>query len=287
MPRPTIRRAAVLLALAAVALSATGCAELRKTFGIDTPSARVVGAQLENIGLEAATLAFDVEVTNPLSAPLPLANLDYDLASGGTGFLSGTAPLAGTVPAGSTKTVKLPVSITYADLLKALSGVRPGAVVPYEAEVGLSVDVPAAGPLRLPLKKTGEVPVPAPPTVEVQEVNWSDLSLQKVAGLARLHIQNPNQFPVDLSTFAYALSLGGVPVADTAIARPVHFDADGGAATVEVPIALSPKSLGAAAWNVLTGKGAGYDLTGKMDLTTPFGPMNLPIKGIGETLFKK
>jgi len=287
MLRPTTRRTALLVVLVAMAAGATGCAELRRSLGIDTPTARVVGASLENISLQDATLAFDVEVTNPLEVALPLASLDYDLASKGAAFLSGNAPLEGAVPAGSTKTVKLPVSVTYADLLKALSGVRPGQVVPYEAEVGLSVDVPAAGPLRLPLKKSGQMPVPAPPQVEVRGVNWSDLSLQKVAGLATLHIENPNQFPVDLSKFAYALSLGGVPVADTAIAQPVHFDAAGGAATVEIPINLSPKQLGAAALNVLTGKGAGYDLTGTMDLTTPFGPMGLPVKKIGETVFRK
>jgi LEA14-like dessication related protein len=165
--------------------------------------------------------------------------------------------------------------------------VRPGTVVPYEAEAGLSVEPPVGGPLRLPLKKEGQVPVPAPPAVEVREVAWSDLSLEKAAGRVRLAVTNPNRFPVDLSKLAYQLSLGGVEVADTAIARPVHFAADGGAATVELPLSLSPKQLGMAAWQVLTGKGSGYDLKGTMDVTTPYGPMALPIKRIGETVFKK
>lgn len=284
--RRTARCLPVLL-VAALALLPAGCAELRRTLGIDTPSAKVVGMNLKDIGVEAATLVFDVEVTNPLAAPLPLANLDYALASGGQGFLSGKAPLDGTVAAGGARTLQLPVQIRYAELVKALSGVRPGTVVPYEAEVGLSVEPPAGGPLRLPLKKEGQVPVPAPPAVEVREVTWSDLSLEKAAGLVRLAVTNPNQFPVDLSKLAYQLSLGGVEVADTSIARPVHFDADGGSATVELPLSLSPKQLGMAAWQVLTGKGAGYDLKGTMDVTTPYGPMALPIKRIGETVFKK
>jgi len=285
MPR-TARCAAVLLT-AALILAGAGCADLRRTLGIDTPSAKVVGMNLKDIGVETATMVFDVEVTNPLAAPLPLANLDYALASGGQGFLSGKAPLEGSVPAGSARTLQLPVQIRYSELLKALSGVQPGTVVPYEAEVGLSVEPPAGGPLRLPLKKEGQVPVPAPPAVEVQEVTWSDLSLEKAAGRVRLAVTNPNQFPVDLSKVAYRLSLGGVEVADTSIARPVHFAADGGSATIELPLSLSPKQLGLAAWQVLTGKGAGYDLKGTMDLATPYGPMALPVKRIGETVFKK
>ena len=61
----------VLLAVA-LALASGGCAELRRTLGMDTPSAQVAGAALKDIGLEAATLVFDVEVTNPLAVPLPL-----------------------------------------------------------------------------------------------------------------------------------------------------------------------------------------------------------------------
>ncbi|MFO8012167.1 MAG: hypothetical protein R6X20_02565 [Phycisphaerae bacterium] len=68
---------------------------------------------------------------------------------------------------------------------------------------------------------------------------------------------------------------------------PVQFAADGGSAVVKLPLSLSPKQLGMAAWQVLTGQGAGYDLTGTMDVTTPYGPMALPIRRIGETVFRK
>jgi hypothetical protein len=46
------------------------------------------------------------------------------------------------------------------EMLKALKGVRPGSKIPYGAELGLSVDTPALGLIRLPLKKEGELVLP-------------------------------------------------------------------------------------------------------------------------------
>lgn len=44
--------------------------------------------------------------------------------------------------------------------LRALKNVELGSKIPYKADVGLSVDTPALGMLRLPLKKEGEVVIP-------------------------------------------------------------------------------------------------------------------------------
>lgn len=56
---------------------------------------------------------------------------------------------------------------------------------------------------------------------------------------------------------------------------------------MDVSISLSPKKLGLAAFRMLTGKGAGYERTGDMNVKTPFGPMNLPVKRIGKTVFRR
>ena len=287
MIRTPTNRFLTLLAVGMLGLAAGGCAELRDAFGFDTPTARLAGANLQDVGLESATLLFDVEVVNPLSVPLPLANLDYQLATAAEAFMSGKAALDGTVPANGARVVSLPAKISYADLFKAVKDLRPGGVVPYAAELGLSVDVPQAGPLRLPLKKEGKLPVPAAPEVEVRRIDWSQLTLEEAVGTVDLHVVNRNQFPVDLSKFAYALSLGGTEVATSSLAKAARFDAAGGAGDLAIPVAFSPKKLGLAALGLLTGKGAGYELKGTMDLGTPYGPMSLPVEKMGRTVFGK
>lgn len=272
----------MVLVLAAWCLA--GCGVLQ---GIRKPTARIVDVRLRDISLTSLTLVFDLQIGNPYSVPLPLANVDYGLASEGKQFLSGNADIQGTVPPRGGKTVSLPAKLEYWSLLSVLKKVRPGSVVPYEAELGLSVDPPVGGRLRLPLRKQGRLPVPAPPSVRITEIAWDQMSLSHAGGRARLQLTNRNRFPVTLSKLTYGLSLGGVEVARSSLAAPVFFKGGGGEGMLEIPISVSPKNLGLAAFRMLTGKGAGYRFHGAMDANTDFGPMALPIEGIGKTIFKR
>ena len=280
------RRSGMLLA-GGLLLGLSGCGGLRNVLDLERPSARIVGVSLRDVSLDAATLLFDVDVENPYAVPLPLLNVDYGLASADKPFLSGKADLQGTVPARGKKSVSVPAKVTYLELLRTLKDVRPGSVVPYKGELGLSVDAPAVGLLRLPLEKEGKLPVPAAPGVKITEVKWDTLTLDEAGGRVTVQLVNHNQFPVELAGLTYALALGDVEVAKSSMAKAVAFEAGGGAGTIEIPISLSPKKLGLAAFRVLAGEGAGYKLLGTANVDTPFGAMSLPIEGIGNTVFRR
>ena len=137
-----------------------GCETMNQVLNLQKPTARMTGLKFQDVKLNSATLLFDVEVDNPYPVALPLMNLDYGLSSGAEPFLTGSADLQTTVPAKSKKTVSLPANINYLDMLRALKGIRPGTKIPYKADLGLSVDTPALGLIKLPLKKEGEVVLP-------------------------------------------------------------------------------------------------------------------------------
>lgn len=282
-----IRTVFVVPWLLGVALGLTGCGSLANALNLRKPSARIVAVRLENINLRSATLQFDVELENPYSVPLPLVNMDYGLASQERSFLSGDEKLQGSVPARGRKTVSLPATVDYLGLLGVLQDVRPGAVIPYEATLGLSVDAPVLGLLRLPLKKEGSLPVPTVPDVAITEIQWDQITLDRTGGHIKLQLVNRNQFPVEMSKLACTLSLGGVQVAGTSVARSVAFDATDGAGAIEIPISFSPKKLGLAAFRMLSGGGAGYRLQGELKVQTPYGSMLLPIEKVGNTVFRR
>lgn len=147
-----------LLALLAMTAS-SGCSMLQR------PSARITGVKLREPGLTESTLLFDVEIQNPYSVDLPLGKADYTLASRGQQFLSGMADLAGSVPAGASRSVELPVTVKYIELIEAVKDARPGTKIPYTADMGLSVDAPALGPMRLPMRRSGELAIPSAPSL--------------------------------------------------------------------------------------------------------------------------
>ena len=149
-----------------------GCETMQKALNLKKPTARLTGLKFEEATLDSATLLFDVEIDNHYPAALPLTNFDYNLATGAATFLSGSAISQTTVPAKSSKTISLPAKINYIEMLKALKGIMPGSKIPYNAELGLSVDTPALGLIRLPLKKQGELVLPSISDTNIKD-NWN------------------------------------------------------------------------------------------------------------------
>lgn len=268
----------------AATVSFTGCSALQ---GLSKPQAQVTGVSIRDIDLQSATLVFNVEVTNPYSLPLPLANLDYSLASRGQTFLSGTAPLQGDVPASSKKVLLLPAKVAFARVLQVAREAHPGSVVPYAAQMTLSVKAPLVGDLSLPLKKEGKLPIPAMPEVSISEIQWQKVGLDEISGLVKLSIVNPNQFSLELSKMTYALWLGDTEVANNSLAKSLAIAQDGGAGTLEIPISFSPQKTGLAVLKMVTGSGSGYRLKGMIEVGTPMGPMSLPMDKVGKTSFRK
>lgn len=262
------------------------CSALQSILGsVPKPGASIVGVKLNGVDLQQANLTFDIDISNPYSVPLPLTNLSYALATNGKSFLSGNAKdLQGSIPANGNHVIQLPVSIKFLETLNVLSSFKPGSVIPYTANMDLSVDAPGVGPLSLPLKKESEFPVPTAPDVSVQSIDWQDISFAESTAVLNLRIKNNNDFPLDLNKLNYALKLSGTTVVKNSIEKATSF-AKGQENTVKIPISVSPASLGFQLFNMLKGSGSSYGFDGAMDVQTPFGPLNLPLSGSGDTKF--
>jgi len=275
-------KAFLLLVLVAFA----GCGSVEGLLRGDKPTARVKGVSLQGLALDGVTLRFDVEVYNPYGAALPLVDLGYSLASGGTPFLQGNAKPTGSVPAKGKKIIPLDARVEFASLLSALSGVRPGAVVPYDAKLDLSVEPAGLARINLPIQKSGEVPVPTVPKIELASIKWDKLSLTEARAVLKIGVENTNQFKLGLDTFGYKLALGGTSVA-SAQAKPSGSIGAGESTTIEIPVSLSPVSLGLGVFNMLRGNGSSYGLDGTMAVKTPFGPLAMPYSSSGQVPFSR
>jgi LEA14-like dessication related protein len=268
--------------LSAVGFAAAGCETAKRYLeSSEKPTATITSVALKDLDLQGVTLAFDVEVQNPYSVPLPIAALDVALASKGANFLKAESSEQGTAPAKGTKTLPVVAKVGFASLLSVLSGVKPGAVVPYEADLGVSVDAPALGRLRLPLRKEGELPIPTVPRVRVGGVKWGGLSATSATAVVSLEVANDNRFPIDLDALDYGLTLADMKVASAKVAPGSNFGA-GASRTLELPISFRPLDFGFAALNALTGSGAKYAFTGSFAARTPFGPLTFPVSAKGD-----
>ena len=260
-----------------------GCQSVQELLGgAPKPSAHIIGASIRGLSLENIVLLFDVEVENPYAANLPLADLRYFVASSGTHFAEGSMRPTGSIPARGKQIIQLPVTVQFASLFAALKGVKPGAVVPYTAEVKIGVDAPVLGRVEVPLSKSGELPVPSAPQVQLTSLAIGKLGLDQVTASAKLQIKNTNQFALDLTKLGVRFALGGLDVASSNVSNAVKLPA-GQMTTIEIPILFSPRAAGVGLVNLLKANQIAYQVSGSVDANTRFGPLTLPFSHIGNT----
>ena len=264
-----------------------GCQSMQDILGgVPKPTAHVIGASIRGLSLENIVLLFDVEVENPYAASLPLIDLGYSLTSGGTKFLEGTVTPTGSIPARGKQVIQLPATVPFSSLFATLKGVKPGAIVSYTAEFKLGVDAPVLGRLDVPMSKSGELPVPAVPQVEMTSLAIGKLSLDQMAALAKLQVKYTNQFPLDLTKLGVSFALGGQEVGGSKLANSMNLPA-GQTTTLEVPLSFSPRAAGMGLVNLLRGNQIAYKISGSIDANTRFGPLTLPFSHIGNTAVLK
>ena len=269
-----------LTLLALVLLSGCSAAALKVLETIDTrPTARVVDTRLEDIGLERLTLGLDVEVTNPFTFDLPLAELVFTLQTGGRAFLDGSTDVGGVVPAGGSRIVPLPIGVDYLGMMEVAERVRPGKVVPYTASLSLQAMV-GETPVTVPVRHEGELPIPAVPSIDVQRLEWDQISLDAIRGSLVLGMGNPNEFGFTVAGLDYTLSLAGRRVA-TASELPALALEPAARGTLRLPLAVSPQEAGLALLDAVRKDTTSFELAGRIHLDTPFGPVELPFERSG------
>ena len=274
-------RARICFALFAALLA--GCQSMQDLIGgVPKPTAHVIGASIRGLSLENIVLLFDVEVENPYATSLPLIDLGYSLTSGGGKFLEGTVKPTGSIPARGKQVIQLPATVPFSSLFATLKGVKPGAIVPYTADFRIGLNAPVLGRLDVPFSKSGELPVPAVPQVELSSLAIGKLSLDQMTASAKLQVKNTNQFPLELTKLGVSFALGGLEVGNSRLASAASLQ-PGQTGTLEVPLSFSPRSAGMGLVNLLRGNQIAYKVSGSIDANTRFGPLSLPFSHIGNT----
>lgn len=261
--------------------------KIEETVGFGKPTADVTGIRISRINLEKADLVLDVLIKNPNPIPIPLVDINYSVESDGRKLVSGMIPDAGTIRARGSETVKIPVCLIYDDIKKTYDDIKPGSIIPYRIKVDLIVDVPVFGRLTLPLEKSGKIPVPYKPDIEVERIHFEKFSLEETIATLHLKLDNKNEFDLGLNDLDYQMWLSDVSIGGAELEKSAKITKNG-ISYIDVPITFRPKDFGSAMWDMIRGRGTGYSIKGNMNVDTPWGPMKLPVcKEGGTTRFQE
>ncbi|XP_077234140.1 uncharacterized protein LOC143876288 [Tasmannia lanceolata] len=261
--------------------------KIEEAVGFGKPTADVTAVHIPSIGLKKADLVIDVLITNPNPIPIPLVDINYLIESDGRKLVSGLIPDGGTVHAHGTETVKVPLTLIFDDIKSTYNDIKGGSIIPYKVRLELIVDVPVIGNITLPLEKTGEIPVPYKPDVDLEKIKFDRFSFEETSATLHLKLENKNDFDLGLNALDYEVWLGEVSIGGANLSKSAKIDKNGNG-VIEVPILFRPKDFGSALWDMIRGRGTGYSMKGNIDVDTPFGPMKLPFnREGGSTKLKK
>ncbi|MCG8038721.1 MAG: LEA type 2 family protein [Candidatus Thiodiazotropha taylori] len=260
-----------------------GCSSLQQAEqlmnGIQ-PTGEVKGVKLSGLDLKGIDLLFDVEVDNPNPVAISLDGLDYDLKLLNRSFLKGQQSMGMSLAADGKSQVKLPVRMEFERLLQHYSELSKRDDVPYQLDLGLGIDVPLLGRVRLPMSYQGRLPVPQLPDVRVSRIDVQRLSLQAIDLMLELEVENPNRFALMLQRLDYQFKLNGIDVGQGAAAQSLNIDKQG-KGRVRLPLSLDLQKAGGGLYSALMGgRGLSYELSGRLDATgdTPLiGDIKIPL----------
>lgn len=276
-------RSELLRGCALVALSAPlfGCETLSDILSsAPRPDARVTGARFTGLSLDTVELDLDVAIDNPYAVELPVVGVDLALSSGSSRVLSASVEPGAPVPAEGTRALVVPVSIPFVDVLEAVSGLELGQTAPYRVDLTLAFDTPALGRVEVPLRHSGDLWIPAPPSVSVARVGVTELSVTRVRAEVALGLRSDNAVPLPIERFDYGLELAGVSVARSTLAPDAAIPA-GGRAELVIPIDVNPLASGVALVQALSSGRVDYAVEGGLELGTPLGAWSLPVSASG------
>jgi LEA14-like dessication related protein len=261
------------------------CAALQEMVKIQKPTVSVSEVRLTGLNLQKIDLAFDVNIQNPNALSATLAGFDYDFQLGGSSFLTGNQDKQLTIESLGQSQVEIPVSLTFKEIYKTYQSLKNQDSTTFKLACGLMFDLPVLGKTRIPVSKSGDVPLLKIPKVNIGSLKLKKLSFSGADLLLNLELDNPNNFSFALDKLNYDFVINNKTWAKGLTQEKLSINKKG-KSTVTIPISLNFMQMGRTIYNIVTSNQAlNYNLKGDVDLNTSLAMLkkvNLPINKTGQ-----
>ena len=254
-------------ALALLAALPLGCA-------FRQPTARIESVRLAGIDFSGVTTDFDVIVSNPNRIGLSLDGFDYEFELDGRPFISGEQENEIRIGARTASQVTVPVTVRFRDALDAVQSAGGRDEVPYTFSGGVRLATPL-GPIRIPFRHRGAVPVLRPPTVELRSLRVRSIDFSGARLEIRVRLKNPNRSRLGVRDLRWELALAGSPLAEGRMNESGVLEA-GERRTVAIPFRVRFQEAGRSLHQILMGRRIDYRLRGRIRFETRYGDIGFP-----------
>jgi LEA14-like dessication related protein len=246
----------ILIALIVVSfLSFSGCAVIEAILGgggIKEPVVKIESVDFGNVSFESLDLLFNIVVENPNQLAISLSSFDYELLLNEKTFVRGDQSEGMNLEAQSTNPVQIPVSLTFRDILESVQSVAQQDSSVYQFKSGFAFTLPVIGDVRIPVQRSGTIPVVKIPSMDVVNFRINNISFTGAEAVLALRLKNPNSFSLDLRKMHYAFSIDGVDVLKGETERTLAIK-ESDESIIEIPVAIRFADFGQTIYRILRG----------------------------------
>ena len=261
------------------------CDTVQQLAKIQKPTLSVERVKITSLNFESIGLTFDLKVFNPNKLAVTLAGFDYDFLLNDASFLKGSRDTVQTIKAKGESILQIPIRLGFRDLYRTFQGLKAQDSTAYKLNCGLSFNLPILGKTRIPVSKTGFLPLPKLLKIKVQSLKLNKLGFTGADLLLNLQLDNPNAFRVFLNKLNYHFTVDGQSWVSVLLNQQQEVGAKG-KNILSIPISLNFLKMGKTALQLLQGnKSLDYKLGGDMNIRTSlpmFDEVNIPVQKSGK-----
>lgn len=265
----------------------TSCATvqnfLQSTF--QKPTVSFESARISRLSFETIDFLFNLKISNPNPVGISLAGFDYNFQLNENAFVKGEQTKGMDIESNDESTVQIPVSLTFSDIYRTFSSLKNQDSTTYHMACGFSFNLPVLGMTRIPVSKSGTLPLLKLPEIRIQSLTLEKLSIVEVDLNLSVEIDNPNGFAFFINAMDYHFDVDGITWLKGISNKNMQIGSKQ-SNVIDLPISLNLLQIGSSVKDVIAeGKPLSYDFSGNIELGTTvplLEKVKLPFKKNGE-----
>jgi LEA14-like dessication related protein len=276
----------ILILMTAFILTACSVFEsIIKQTNVQKPTVEFTNAKISGLSFDKIDLLFDIKITNPNAVGINLSGFDYDLLINQNSFISGQQNDPLEIKAQGENVIQLPVSLKFLDIYNTYTDLKNNTESKYQIKCGLNFNLPVLGETRIPISKSGDIPLLQFPKIDVSSLKLDKLNLTGADLILDVKLTNPNSFSMLLDKFDYNFQVNGNQWIK-GNATPKKSVAEKGENIIQIPISLNFLQMGSTLYQLISGgKNLNYQFTGDLNIKNNhplLEQLNLPFNRSGK-----
>jgi len=245
-------------------ISLPGCAIIDAILGggVKEPVVKIDSVDFGKVSFESLELLFNIMIENPNQLGISLSSFDYELLLNEKSFVKGDQRDGMQIGANASSSVQIPVSLRFRDIIESVQSVSRQDTSNYQFKSGFAFSVPVIGDVRIPVQRSGMIPVIKAPSINIAHFKIDNISITGARATLALDVKNPNSFSLGLKNMHYAFSVDGTSLVEGTRESVLSMNKNE-ESRIEIPVSMNFLELGQSLYRILRGEQAAqFRLTG-------------------------